>query len=131
MKHYLNSKNEIFGYESDKEMLEYAKEVLTPITDEELAILQAPTPEQLAQQAKQEADRLRDEAMLAGKEYNGQLVSLTKDDGDGLLQVKAGFELGLTETVINFKNGTKLPIKASEFLSFAQWFVTERNRFFV
>jgi hypothetical protein len=74
--------------------------------------------------------RLRDEAMFTGKEYNGQLISLTKDDGDGLLQVKAGFELGLTETVIHFKNGTKLPITSDKFLEFAQWFVTERNKFF-
>ncbi len=59
------------------------------------------------------------------------MVSFMKDDANGMLQVKAGFELGLTETVIHFKNGTKMPIKATEFNDFALWFMNKRNQFFV
>ena len=65
---------------------------------------------------------------LGGKEYR---VSFTKDDGDGLIQVKTAFELGLMDTNIHFVNGTNMPITAAEFLSFAEWFVTKRNGFFV
>ncbi len=58
-------------------------------------------------------------------------ISFTKDDAIGMLQVKAAFEMGLTETVIEFSNGTKLPIKAEDFPDFAKWFVEKRNEFFV
>ena len=87
--------------------------------------------------AKQELDRqiaediaIRKQSMFDGLEYNGYQVSLTKDDGDGLVQVKNGFDLGLTNTVIHFENGTKMPITADEFQEFALWFVNERNKFF-
>ena len=63
---------------------------------------------------------------LAGVDYR---VSFTKDDGDGLMQVKAAFELGLTATNIHFANGTNMPIAATEFEAFALWFVTKRNGF--
>jgi len=92
-------------------------------SEEELA-------EQEATRLVQEAEKARDEAMLAGAEYNGYLVSFTKEDGDGLLQVKAAFDFGLTSTIVHFKNGTNMPLTATEFLDFASWFVTERNKFF-
>ena len=59
------------------------------------------------------------------------LVPFMKDDADGLLQVKAAFDLGVTDTVIYFTNGTKMPIKNTEFEAFAIWFVGKRNSFFV
>lgn len=58
-------------------------------------------------------------------------VSFMKDDADGLMQVSMAFQLGLTETVIHFENGTKMPIKNTEFETFAIWFVGRRNSFFV
>ena len=76
-------------------------------------------------------DELRDEAMLQGAEYNGYQISFTKDDGDGLMQVKTAFDLGLTETVIHFDCGTKMPMRKEDFTEFALWFVVERNKFFV
>jgi hypothetical protein len=76
-------------------------------------------------------EELRNEAMLTGAEYNGYQVSFTADDGNGMLQVKAAFEMGLTGTVIHFDNGTKMPIVAADFPAFAAWFVVERNKFFV
>ena len=78
-----------------------------------------------------EADITRAEAMLAGQDYMGSMISLTDTDGNGMLQVKAGFDMGLTSTVIHFKNGTKLPMTIAEFPAFALWFVTARNSFFV
>lgn len=86
---------------------------------------------QLAKQTEQEGNDLRDKAMLDGVEYQGAMISLTDVDGNGMSQVKAAFEMGLTATTIHFKNGTKLPMTAAEFPTFALWFVTERNRFFV
>jgi len=65
---------------------------------------------------------------LNTKDY---LISFQKDDADGMLQVKAGFELGLISTVIHFMNGTKMPIAAEDFPAFALWFVEKRNAFFV
>ena len=58
-------------------------------------------------------------------------VSFMKDDADGMIQVSMAFQLGLTETVIHFENGTKMPIKNTEFEEFAIWFVCKRNSFFV
>lgn len=72
----------------------------------------------------------RDEAMLKGFVYNGMDISVTKDDGDGMVQVKVSFELGLTSTVIHFANGSKLPMSAEAFPAFALQFVTERGKFF-
>lgn len=82
-----------------------------------------------------EAAKTRNALMLEGSIYtlNGidYKVSFTKDDGDGMIQVKNGFDLGLENTVIHFDCGTKMPITSSEFLVFAKWFVTERNKFFI
>ena len=75
-------------------------------------------------------DELRAEAMIQGADYNGYRISFTKDDGDGLMQVKTAFELGLTETVIYFDCGTKMPMKVEDFNAFALWFVNKRNEFF-
>lgn len=76
------------------------------------------------------ADELRAEAMIQGEDYKGYKVSFTKDDGDGLMQVKTAFELGLTETVIHFDCGTKMPMKVEDFNAFSLWFVNKRNEFF-
>ena len=65
---------------------------------------------------------------IDGTEYQ---ISFTKDDGDGLVQVKSAFELGVTITTIHFENGTKMPITSAEFSAFAAWFVQKRNEFFV
>lgn len=89
------------------------------------------TQAELDEIAKIEANNLRDQAMLTGIDYQGSMISLTDVDGNGMLQVKAAFEMGLLSTTIHFKNGTKLPMTAANFSAFALWFVTERNRFFV
>lgn len=92
------------------------------------------TDDELQQQIQyisdQEASKARDEAMFKGFVYNGMDISVTKDDGDGMVQVKVSFELGLTSTVIHFANGSKLPMTAKEFPAFALQFVTERGKFF-
>lgn len=81
-----------------------------------------------------EDKKSRASAMLAGAVYtmDGEdyLISFTKEDGDGLTQVKASFEIGLRATTIHFENGTKLPITSEEFLPFSLWFVNKRNEFF-
>lgn len=69
--------------------------------------------------------------MLEGAIFNGYRISFTKDDGDGVVQVKSAFEMGLKETIIHFDCGTNFPIRVEEFNVFAYWFVTERNKFFL
>lgn len=67
-----------------------------------------------------------------GEEYLDKgLISFTKEDAIGMIQVKTGFELGLTNTNIEFDNGTIVPIEASEFADFAIWFAEKRNSFFI
>ena len=87
------------------------------------------------EQANSEAKEQRAAAMLEGDIYPlagvDYRVSFTKDDGDGLMQVKSAFELGLASTIIYFANGAKMPITAEEFEAFAVWFVNKRNEFFV
>ena len=54
MKHYKDPEtNEIYAYESDGSQDEFIKEGLVPISDEDLAILRAPTTDQLLQQLTQ------------------------------------------------------------------------------
>jgi hypothetical protein len=55
MKHYININNEIFAYNSEEEMLKFSSVPLKAITEEQLAELLAPTPEQLVEQSKAEA----------------------------------------------------------------------------
>ena len=48
MKHYIDKEtNEVYAYESDGSQDDFIKEGLVLISDEDLAILRAPTPEQL------------------------------------------------------------------------------------
>jgi len=54
MKHYKDEKNNIFAYESDGSQDDYIKEGLVPISDEDLAILRAPTTDQLLRQLTSE-----------------------------------------------------------------------------
>ena len=54
MKHYINNQNQIFAFDDEQIALGLANG-LTPITDAQLAELLAPTPEQLVEQAKAEA----------------------------------------------------------------------------
>lgn len=86
--------------------------------------------QELVEKESQEASALRDAQMLEGFEYNGVKCSVTSEDGNAILQVKGAFELGLTETVIKFKNGSSLAMTSGEFVDFALEFVTERNKFF-
>lgn len=80
-------------------------------------------------------EQLRKESMLTGQPYtlNGTeyQVSFTANDGNGMLQVKSAFEMGLTNTVIHFDNGTKMPITNVEFQDFGLWFVNQRNQYFI
>lgn len=96
--------------------------------------LEAKIEEFRAAKAAEEQARLayaqRREAMLTGLDYNGYMVSFTKDDGDALLQVAKAFEFGVPSTVVWFANGTKMPITAAELPAFGSWFVTNRNSFF-
>lgn len=117
----------IYEYEADGSQDSLIGDKVALTATEIEAIINPPkTPEQLLQ----EASKLRDEAMLKGFVYNGMDISVTKDDGDGMVQVKVSFELGLTSTVIHFANGSKLPMTAEEFPAFALQFVTERGKFF-
>lgn len=103
--------------------------------NELLEALETERLEQEEQALKLEQSKARDEAMLAGATYTlndtDYQISFTKEDGDGLVQVKSAFDLGLTQTTIHFSNGTKLLISSSEFTSFALWFVNKRNEFFI
>ena len=50
MKHYKDEQDNIYAYESDGSQDEFIKEDLVPISDEDLAILRAPTAGQLLSQ---------------------------------------------------------------------------------
>ena len=86
---------------------------------------------QALEQANIKAKELRAAAMLEGADYNGFQISFTSEDGNGMMQVRTAFDLGLPSTTIHFENGTKMPITAADFGAFAVWFVAKRNEFFV
>ena len=51
MKHYIDANNNIFGFDSDGSQDAYISAELTPITDEQLAVLRSPTQAQMKAQA--------------------------------------------------------------------------------
>ncbi|MFY9141559.1 hypothetical protein [Sulfuricurvum sp.] len=94
-------------------------------------------PQKTQVQLDNEMAQVRDDAMLQGFIYGTNIdgtdryISVTKDDGDGMVQVKMGFDLDPSPTVIHFKNGSNLPMTIEEFATFAPLFVAERKKFFV
>lgn len=105
------------------------------LSDEELAERLKPTPEQIAESESAKAKAERATAMLSGGSYTiggtDYQISFTADDGNGMMQVRTAFDLGVEATTIHFENGTKMPITSAEFSAFAAWFVQKRNEFFV
>ncbi len=120
MNYFKDENNKVFAYDDEQLKQGYGKD-LTGITEEEMKILTYVEPI-INPKAESEVYTLND------VDYQ---VPFMKDDADGLLQVKAAFDLGVTDTVIYFTNGTKMPITATEFMDFAVWFVNKRNSFFV
>ena len=73
MKHYVDPEtNEVYAYESDGSQDAFIKEGLVPISDEDLAILRAPTTDQLLRQLTQERkEQERQGVTLNGIRYAG------------------------------------------------------------
>lgn len=120
MLYFKDKNNEVFAYDDEQVEQGFGKD-LTAITEEEMKILTYVEPI-INPKAKGETYTLN------GIDYQ---VPFMKDDADGLMQVNGAFQLGITNTVIHFSNGTKMPITASEFIDFAIWFVNKRNSFFI
>ena len=95
MKHYIDKEtNEVYAYESDGSQDDFIKEGLVLISDEDLAILRAPTPEQLLSQLT----AARKEQEQQGVVING--IRYAGDPGNRqALQESIGFmdDAGLTE----------------------------------
>lgn len=66
-----------------------------------------------------------------GLDYNGYMIPFRNEDAMAMLQVKAAFEMGLASTNIEFSNRTVMPMIATDFATFALWFVEKRNGYFV
>jgi len=98
MKHYKDPEtNEIYAYESDGSQDEFIKEGLVPISDEDLAILRAPTTDQLLRQLTSE----RKSQERQGVTING--IRYAGDPGNRqTLQEAIAFmeDAGLTEFAI-------------------------------
>ena len=72
MKYYKDEEGNIYAYESDGSQDAFIKEGLVPISDEELAILRAPTPEQLlAQLTAARKEQERQGVVINGIRYAG------------------------------------------------------------
>lgn len=117
-----------------------AKEMGTSLAEYEALIAEVeanikPTPPLTADELQAIADAQRSDEMLKGSTYtlNGvdYKVSFTKDDGDGMVQAENAFNRTVRNTIIHFRNGTEMPIVKDEFAPFADWFVFERNKFFI
>lgn len=80
---------------------------------------------------QEEAAVIKSYEKTNGALYGVYKIPFTNMDAMGMLQVKAGFEMGLASTNIEFSNGTIMPIGAAEFSIFALWFVEKRNGYFV
>ena len=104
-----------------------------PVLRDKTIALSFGEPEISAKVIEMEAEAGAQKAKEAYKmncDYNGVSISLTKDDALGLMQVKTAFELGITETIFRFKNGTVMPLTAESFTTLAQFFAEKRNSLF-
>ena len=119
MNYFKNKSNKVFGYDDEQVAQGFGKDLIK-ITEEERKALTYVAP---VIDPKLEGEMYT----LNDTDYK---VSFTKDDAIGLMQIKVFFELGNTKTNIALKNGTLMPIKATEFLDFAKWFAQKRNSFF-
>ena len=98
MKHFKDEQNQVFAYESDGSQDEFIKENLVAISDEDLAILRAPTPEQLVAQltaARKEQEQQGVDIngiRYAGDPGNRQALqeAIAFMDDAGLRSLKAG-----------------------------------------
>lgn len=106
---------------------------MTEITQEEFEDIRAKSEQYKLEVAWQ--NKKRYETMLSGAPYTidgiEYKISFTSEDGNGMMQVRTAFDLGVEATTIHFENGTKMPITSVEFGAFAAWFVQKRNEFFV
>lgn len=123
MKYFKNELDKVFGFDDD---FDGVPEELISITETEMITLT---------KVVLTTEQIRSNAIATGEVYplNGTdyQVPFTKDDGDAIMQVNSGFQMGLLETNIHFSNDTVMPIKATEFQEFAVWFVNKRNSFFI
>lgn len=85
------------------------------------------TPAEKAGENAKIAKAAGDTYTLDGTDY---VVPFTSADATGLLQVRAAFDFGVTETAMEFSNGVKMPLTPADFATFAPWFVARRNAFF-
>lgn len=79
--------------------------------------------------------RVRSVAKKTGKIYTidgvDYLIPLNKEAQDTVVAVGISFYLqGISSTVVQFENGTKLPLDTTTWHDFAIWFAIERNVFF-
>lgn len=132
----LNVRKTLFGYlingninvpSDDPEVMEWIKE--------NKEVMPEYTQEELNHQAKLELDIQKSNAKKIGKPYLLKeieyQVPLDKDAQDTVTAISVAHMAGLfVSTTMEFSNGTKMPITDAEWMSFAQWFVTERNAFF-
>ena len=106
---------------------------MAEITQQDFEALRAESEQYKLEVAWQ--NKKRYETMLSGAPYTldgiEYKISFTSEDGNGLMQVRTAFDLGVEATTIHFENGTKMPIASTEFGAFAAWFVQKRNEFFV
>jgi len=81
----------------------------------------------------EEEARVKSKAKKEGEVYldTGVSVPFTNENALAILQVKAAFELGVTDTIIELDNGEKLPMSSVGFSAFALWFAEKRNSYFV
>jgi len=82
MKYYINTNNQIFAFDDEQVALGLANG-LTPITEEQLAELLAPTPEQLLEQAKAEAIAVLNDTGWIIEKYTDLVViqqAMTNDE---------------------------------------------------
>ena len=83
--------------EEYQELIAEVEAAYTPPTQEELDAIAEEQTNIAAKEQRAAAMLEGDIYPLAGVDYR---VSFTKDDGDGLMQVKSAFELGLASTII-------------------------------
>lgn len=122
---YYKLNNEVFSYELDGSQDHLIGDKVAMTEAEVEAHLNPP----------KTAEQIKDEAKKAGKPYtlNGveYIVPLDKDAQDTVTAITVANIAGLfVSTTMEFSNGAKMPIKASEWTAFVQWFVTERGKFF-
>lgn len=92
-----------------------------------------PTPEYATSLEEERRKEEREQSRRTGKIYEpwGIVIPFTSKDAAGVMNIHSLFSVGGTSTTMRLSNGVERIVYSNEFPDFIQWFMLERNNYFL